>query len=125
VPANENGDVLIDPALRSTSVDDLISTIYSAVHPWLPIPPPSYFSERMILAPRNTDVDDINKEVMDRLAGASKTYLSANLPLMHDRISSVHDSTPCLPVEFIQSLPCAGMPPAKLKLKVGCPALLM
>ncbi|KAJ6490982.1 hypothetical protein C8R45DRAFT_826093, partial [Mycena sanguinolenta] len=43
-----------------------------------PPPPPDYFLNRMILAPRNSDVNDMNSEILGRMAGDARTYFSAD-----------------------------------------------
>ncbi|KAJ7439721.1 hypothetical protein B0H11DRAFT_1714709, partial [Mycena galericulata] len=43
-----------------------------------PPPPPDYFLNRMILAPRNTDVNDMNTEILGKMAGEGRTYFSAD-----------------------------------------------
>ncbi|KAF8054764.1 hypothetical protein FPV67DRAFT_1396926, partial [Lyophyllum atratum] len=55
----------------------LIDFIYPAIDSVNP-PPPEYFLDRMILAPRNSDVSDINDIVLDRMAGQRQTFYSAD-----------------------------------------------
>ncbi|KAJ7037144.1 hypothetical protein C8F04DRAFT_953169, partial [Mycena alexandri] len=43
-----------------------------------PPPPPDYFLNRMILAPRNLDVSEVNEDVLGRMAGEQRTYYSAD-----------------------------------------------
>ncbi|KAJ7042293.1 hypothetical protein C8F04DRAFT_946090, partial [Mycena alexandri] len=44
----------------------------------IPPPPPDYFLHRMILAPRNADVSEINDTVLAAMSGDSRTYYSAD-----------------------------------------------
>ncbi|KAJ7241919.1 hypothetical protein B0H12DRAFT_1023935, partial [Mycena haematopus] len=55
----------------------LISFVYPGIHS-TPPPPPDFFLNRMILAPRNADVSDINDTVLNSLSGVSRTYFSAD-----------------------------------------------
>ncbi|KAF8164534.1 hypothetical protein BJ912DRAFT_831659, partial [Pholiota molesta] len=55
----------------------LIDSIYPGVESD-PVPPPEYFTNRMILAPRNTDVANLNEEILRRMAGEAYQYFSAD-----------------------------------------------
>jgi len=80
-----------------------------------------YFTSRVVLAPRNEDVDAINKMMHDRLQGADagmvgREYLSAD---------SIDDDSSHFPVEFLNSLNISGVPPHRLHLQLGCPVVLL
>ena len=79
-----------------------------------------YFSERVILAPRNVDVTTINDTVQEYLAGEAKNYLSADSAF---RDGGVPDDS--IPQEYLNTLTLAGMPAHELRLKVGCPVILL
>lgn len=91
------------------SVFPQLSTNYKDAH-WL--------SERAVLAPRNEDVRELNKTLLDQLPTDLVTYASI-------------DSTPDIdeavdyPVEFLNSLVPSGMPLHKLDLKIGAPIMLL
>ncbi|KAJ7431115.1 hypothetical protein B0H11DRAFT_1730821, partial [Mycena galericulata] len=55
----------------------LIAFVYPGIGS-TPPPPPDFFLNRMILAPRNADVSEINETVLNSLSGASRTYFSAD-----------------------------------------------
>ncbi|XP_071699712.1 uncharacterized protein [Rutidosis leptorrhynchoides] len=82
-----------------------------------------YLRERAILTPRNDDVTEINKHIFKRLNGEKKPYKSS------DEICK--GSTDALekhqsyPVEFLNKLNFSGVPPHKLKLKIGQPVMLL
>ncbi|KAF5313338.1 hypothetical protein D9611_008661 [Ephemerocybe angulata] len=57
---------------------DLISAVYPGLDRNLEVPPPNFFLDRMILAPRNNDVSSINATVLAMLPGLSRTYFSAD-----------------------------------------------
>ncbi|KAJ6462016.1 hypothetical protein C8R47DRAFT_993199, partial [Mycena vitilis] len=63
--------------MECASSDALIDFIYPGINS-LPPPPPEYFMNRMILAPRNADVSEINGTVLDRMSGDTRTYFSAD-----------------------------------------------
>ena len=73
---NEN-KVQFPDYMRMESADSLIASIYPAIDT-TPPPPPEYFLNQMILAPRNIDVGEINQEILDRMAGDSQRYISAD-----------------------------------------------
>ncbi|SGY19869.1 BQ5605_C017g08358 [Microbotryum silenes-dioicae] len=77
----------------------------------------AYFSNRAILAPKNSEVDQINDMVLDLLPGEAQTFYNAD---------SVKDEDESLfLIEYLQSLNIAGMPLHAAKFKVGCPVLLL
>ncbi|KAF8183702.1 hypothetical protein BJ912DRAFT_813838, partial [Pholiota molesta] len=59
-------------------VDTLIDSIYPAINFGNCPPEPEYFLNRMILAPRNIDVDGINRSILDKMAGDIGLYISAD-----------------------------------------------
>jgi ATP-dependent exoDNAse (exonuclease V) alpha subunit len=79
-----------------------------------------YFSERVILAPRNIDVTEINNAIQSCLAGEGKTYLSADCTFQD---GGVRDDS--IPQECLNTLTLSGMPVHKLTLKIGCPIILL
>jgi len=79
-----------------------------------------YFSERVILAARNSDVDTINSAVMTRVSGEAKTYLSADTAF---KDSGVPD--PSMPQEYLNTVNLPGMPLHNTPLKIGSPIILI
>jgi ATP-dependent DNA helicase PIF1 len=79
-----------------------------------------YFSERVILAPKNVEVATINDTVQEYLTGEAKNYLSADSAFQDGGIRE--DS---IPQEYLNTLTLAGMPAHELRLKVGCPIILL
>jgi len=79
-----------------------------------------FLSGRAILTPWNVEVHGINDRVLDRLPTECSEYHS---------IDSVEDvegmDTSMYQVEFLNSLEISGMPPHKLRLKVGAPIMLL
>jgi len=73
-----------------------------------------------ILCPKNSDVDNINEEVLELLEGAPVTYLSS------DSIDDTSDDDrQNYPVEFLNELTPSGMPIHKLNLKKGSIVILL
>jgi hypothetical protein len=66
--SNENGKIRIPNEMLVNEAADLINSIYPGIDSPQP-PPPQYFLDRMILAPRNLDVLDINHDILDKMAG--------------------------------------------------------
>lgn len=58
---SENGTIPLLPGMISSDINVFIAKIYPAVGS-VPPPPPKYFLDQMILAPRNSDVDDLKKK---------------------------------------------------------------
>jgi hypothetical protein len=123
---NSDADSMV--TIPDTMITHDLSTLIEAIYNGLSDnsngpPPPDYFAHRTILAPRNGDVDIINKEVLGRMAGAERTYFSADNVIHEDGADG--DAQDGFPVEFLRSLNSAGLPPGELALKAGCPLILL
>jgi hypothetical protein len=69
------------------------------------------FSDRAILCPKNDATNEINDQIVERLEGQYKTYLSI------DTVESENDSDRiAYPVEVLNFLTLSGLPPHKLTL---------
>jgi ATP-dependent exoDNAse (exonuclease V) alpha subunit len=84
--------------------------------------------QRNILAPNNTNVDEVNNVILESLSEESHTYLSANSLTPTEEGASVvvgvsMDSL--YPVEFLNTLQFNGIANHELQLKVGVPILLL
>ena len=87
------------------------------------IPAPEYFLQRSILEPRNKDVHGINEDILNRMGGEEVTFISADSV---DREAGADgDLNEALPVEYLRLLDASGLPPGELKLKPGCPLILL
>ncbi|XP_047129685.2 uncharacterized protein LOC100201102 [Hydra vulgaris] len=78
------------------------------------------YAKRAILTPNNVDSLAINEEVLDRLPGDVKVYLSADT-IETDDLNEINN----FPVEFLNSLTPLGMPVHCLKLKIGAVIMLL
>ncbi len=87
-----------------------------------------YLMQCNILAPKNTDVDEVNNVILESLFEESHMYLSANslTPIEEGVSVAVGVSMDSLyPVEFLNTLQFNSIANHKLKLKVGVPILLL
>ena len=117
---SNDGTISFDPRMRVDSAEDLIRSIYPHIDEM--VPSPQYFLDRVILAPRNTDVDHLNTSVLDKMPGKEVVLYSADS--ISDEPSAVRDSE-SFPVEYLRSLDTPGLPPGELHLKPGCPLILL
>jgi ATP-dependent DNA helicase PIF1 len=76
-----------------------------------------YITTRAILSTRNDWVDMINMKMIDIFQGGETVY--------HNFDSTVDDPHNYYPSEFLNSLTLNGLPPRVLKLKLGCPVILL
>jgi hypothetical protein len=89
---------------------------------------PMYLMQRNILAPKNTDVDEVNNAILESLSEESHTYLSANslTPTKEGVSVATGVSMDSLyPVEFLNTLQFSVVANHELELKVGMPILLL
>ncbi len=78
------------------------------------------FADRAILSARNGAVADINAYIIQNMPGEGRTYLAT-----HEIQESDQESAPPFPPEFLASLDFPSIPPSRLRLKVGCPVILL
>ena len=78
------------------------------------------FCNRVVLTPTNDEALEINEQILDCLRGESVTYFSVD-SVVSDDIEEVN----LYPLEFLNSLTPSGMPPHKLRLKIGCVVMLL
>src|SRR5436305_8274383 len=106
------------------TVQNLIHEIYSNLHHITHATTErmirDYFSQRVILAARNADVDEINNNVLQMLSGDVKIYFSADSAfndagVVNDAISK----------EYLNSIQVSGMSLHETVLKINCPIILL
>jgi hypothetical protein len=119
----EDGTITLRDNMRCDNLDSLIDFIYPGIA-GTTAPPPEYFLNRIILAARNADVDSINEDVLSRMGGEEKVYVSA------DSVITEAGADPdgfhnVFPIEFLRSLTASGLPPGELHVKPGCPLILL
>jgi hypothetical protein len=89
---------------------------------------PMYLMQRNILAPKNTNVDEVNNAILESLSEESHTHLSANslIPTKEGASVAAGVSMDSLyPMEFLNTLQFSGITNHELELKVGVPILLL
>jgi ATP-dependent DNA helicase PIF1 len=87
-----------------------------------------YLMQCSILAPKNTDVDEVNNAILESLFEESHMYLSANSLTPTEEGASVNarvSMDSLYPVEFLNTLRFNGIANHELQLKVGMPILLL
>jgi ATP-dependent DNA helicase PIF1 len=76
-----------------------------------------YIISRAILSTKNDHVDEINDYLIDRFDGEERVYYSFD--------EAVDDRNNFYPMEFLNTLSVSGLPPHYLRVKVGCPIILL
>jgi len=87
-----------------------------------------YLMQRSILAPKNTDIDEVNNVILESLSEESHTYLNANSlsPTEEGASVAARVSMDSLhPMEFLNTLRFNGIANHELQLKVGVLILLL
>ncbi|KAF6136802.1 hypothetical protein GIB67_030087, partial [Kingdonia uniflora] len=82
-----------------------------------------FLTERTILSARNDDVIAINDDALNMFLGEQIVYLAADKIEEHE--SADHTYNNRYPSEYLNSLDSPELPPFRLKLKVGCPIMLL
>ena len=103
-----------------SSVRCLIDNIYNNIDD-ISSHEDQYFRDRTILSARNTDVDLINKEILQSFLSNLETFRSADSNI----VETGADNHVAYPSEYLNSLDLSGIPLAKLDLKIGCPIILL
>jgi ATP-dependent DNA helicase PIF1 len=83
--------------------------------------------QHSILAPKNTNIDEVNNAILESLSEESHTYLSANslAPIEGASVAAGVSMDSLYPVEFLNTLRFSGIANHELQLKVGVPILLL
>jgi hypothetical protein len=83
---------------------------------------PDFFASRAILAVRNVDLKELNKELLEMLPGNPHTLYSVDRA---DITESTGDGREEYSREFLQTIEPNGLPPSILQLKIGAPIMLI
>jgi ATP-dependent DNA helicase PIF1 len=114
---------MLIPASGETPLKQLIQHIYGDLHTMPHTDLPGYLAMRGILAPKNDVVDGVNQVVLDTAPGEEREYMSADSVREEDDNDDANGTD--WTQEFLNSVNVAGLPPSKLKLKIGCPIMLL
>jgi ATP-dependent exoDNAse (exonuclease V) alpha subunit len=118
---DSNGNIHIPPSMVTFDEDELINKIYEGIENIEFTPPPlDYFLDHAILAPRNVDVRDTNEKILQKMNGDKILYHSADT--LEDEGDGIPDD---IPHEFLRTLEPSSLPLSELKMKVGCPLILL
>ena len=118
---DEEDNVVIPQSLLCTDND--IHTLINVTYPDIAIPHgTSYFHERCILSPRNRDAHEINNILLDMFPGDAQDLWSIDEAFDPDSPGAPDDS---YSPEVLRSTTPSGFPQAHLKLKVGCPVIVL
>ena len=85
--------------------------IHHGDHQWV--------AQRAILAPHNKTVDSLNETLLSRLPGDEWVCRG------WDELIQMQDGMQDIPLEYVNTLTCAGFPPFDLRLKRGAPIILL
>ncbi|CAL1392126.1 unnamed protein product [Linum trigynum] len=83
----------------------------------------TYLVERAILAPHNDTVAAINNYVLGLFPGEEVSYFSSDSLEIDAKNQHVEEGD--YTVEFLNSLKIGNFPEHELKLKLGCPVILL
>lgn len=78
-----------------------------------------FYSNKAFVTPTNKDVTTFNDMVMNRMRGQERTFVSADDVVKTEADHAVYTT------EFLNTLEFSGVPPHKLKLKLGCVIMLL
>jgi len=118
------GNVEIPQSMVVYDEEKLISIVYGDISKTHTPPPPDYFLEHAILAPKNTDVRETNQRILDRLPGPEIVLHSAD-SVETDNLSRDAYGHDNIPEDFLRSVELSSLPLLELKVKIRCPLMLL
>ncbi|XP_022161951.1 ATP-dependent DNA helicase PIF1-like [Myzus persicae] len=104
-------DTVNIPRYMVCDVDDLIDFVYPQQ---MSLADVDDFAPKIILCPKNEECRTINRQVLQRVVGAERTYYGIDTVVADDPDEVANYLT-----EFLNSLELNGLPPYALTLKVG------
>ena len=118
---DNDGNINIPQSMITFSEDELINDIYGDIdHIPLTPPPIDYFLDRAILAPRNIDVQETNGKILEKMHGREIVYHSA------DSLENEGEEVPDdVFADFLRTIDTPSLPLSELKMKIGCPLMLL
>lgn len=104
------------------TINDLIRSIYPGLNTLDPAAnQDNWFLERTILCARNDQVDDLNLQCLNKMRGNVEIFHSADKATVEEAPNGESQ----YPVEYLNSINGSGLPLATLKLKLGCPIMIL
>ncbi|XP_054797484.1 uncharacterized protein LOC129302583 [Prosopis cineraria] len=124
-PHDGTTKIEIPPDLLISNYKDPMEAIVSSSYPNLleNLSNLKYFNDRAILAPTIESVNEINDYMCSLLPGESVEYLSCDSICKSTRDSDCFEDL--YTIEFLNTINSSGLPPHRLKLKVGTPVMLL
>jgi len=116
-----DGKVQIPQHMITYDENELIQNIYGDIANQGLTPPPNYFLDHAILAPRNVDVRETNAKILAKMPGKEIIYHSADSLESDEQYQHQDD----IPDDVLRSLEPSSLPPSELKMKIGCPLMLL
>lgn len=118
---DNDGKINIPQSMITLTEDELINKIYGDIDSIALTPPPvDYFLDHAIIAPRNIDVQDTNDKILKKMQGPDIIYHSADS--LEDEGEGVHND---IPDDFLRTVEPPSLPLSELKMKIGCPLMLL
>jgi ATP-dependent DNA helicase PIF1 len=118
---NDDDEVRLPPDICApyTMEDSDLDTLIDCIFPRLNanMPNEDYITSRAILSTRNEWVNMINMKMIGCFQGSQMVY--------HSFDCVMDDPHNYYPEEFLNTLTSNGLPPHVLKLKIGCPVMLL
>lgn len=108
-------DMVIPYTDKKESLDALIDAIFPSLESNMS--KSDYIISGEILTTKNDNVDEINDYMMQRFQGEERVYYSVD--------EAIDDVNGLYPIEFLNALTVGGLPPHFLRLKIGCPVILL
>ena len=121
---SEDNSISLPREMISPDVSAFIEETYPGIGS-NPPPLPEYFLNRMILAPRNNDVDNMNNKLLSMMSGEEQVFFSTNTVAQEAGADDETSDVNTFPPEFLCTLTASGLPPGELQLKPGCPLILL
>uniref|UniRef100_A0A8R1HSI7 ATP-dependent DNA helicase n=1 Tax=Caenorhabditis japonica TaxID=281687 RepID=A0A8R1HSI7_CAEJA len=106
-----NGELQLEESLISKG--DIITETFG-----VSIDQSTDLSESAVIAPKNVDVDKLNEQVLSRICGTEKVYLSRD-EIIDDNQNKF------MTTELLNSIQTSSLPPHQLHLKIGCSVMLL
>ena len=120
----EDETVCLPQHMVAPDLETFLSHIYPSIRS-TPHPSGDYFLDRVILTPRNSDVRDLNQRILKLMSGEEEVFLSVDSVINEAGVDDGSSAHHMFPAEFLHTLHPPGLPPGELRLKPGCPIILL
>jgi ATP-dependent exoDNAse (exonuclease V) alpha subunit len=114
--------VIIPDKMLCSDQNELVGAVYGSMTLSTVVLDANFFRERAILAACNDQIRDLNNIILDQFPGDEQVFDSADTYSIEP--ASIDDH-PNVPLEFLHELNASGLPVAHLRLKNGCPVIIL